>query len=274
MRRSARSTSASPLPRTLRTLLRVLVRLRVLWIILIAALFLSGCVKYDVGIHYDGQNHGEIVQHVRLSDRLTNFSDAAQDWLRSVEQRTKQLGGRVKRLSNQELLVRIPFNNGADLEAKFNQFFQAETEPSVSDSNPELDLPKVTSHLAFTESNLLLLERNRLSFDVDLRSLGVLSANGNLLVSPGSLIDLEFSLNTPWGARSVNSSSEALRQGSQLTWTLKPGEVNHLEAVFWIPSPLGIGTVAIALFVMGGSFVKSLLESPVEGQTLDQLHNS
>jgi PBP1b-binding outer membrane lipoprotein LpoB len=77
------------------------VRLRILWIILIAALFLSGCVKYDVGIHYDGQNHGEIVQHVRLSDHLTNFSDAAQDWLHSVEQRTKQLGGRVKRLSNQ-----------------------------------------------------------------------------------------------------------------------------------------------------------------------------
>ncbi|NJN58365.1 MAG: DUF3153 domain-containing protein [Leptolyngbyaceae cyanobacterium SL_5_9] len=259
----------------LRTLLRALVRLRVLWIILIAALFLSGCVKYDVGIRYDGQNGGEIVQHVQLSDRLTHFSDAAQDWLRSVEQRTKQLGGRVKRLSNQELLVRIPFNNGANLEAKFNQFFQAETEPSVGDSNPELDLPKVTSHLTFTESNLLLLERNRLSFDVDLRSLGVLSANGNLLVSPGSLIDLEFNLNTPWGARSVNSSSEAVRQGNQLTWTLKPGEVNHLEAVFWIPSPLGIGTVAIALFVMGGSFVKSLLETPAEGQTLDsQLHNS
>jgi hypothetical protein len=260
MRRSSRSTSASPLPRTLKPLARFLVQLRVLWIILIAALFLSGCVKYDVDIHYDGQNGGEIVQHVQLSDRLTNFSDAAQDWLRSVEQRTKQLGGRVKRLSNQELLVRIPFNNGADLEAKFNQFFQTETEPSVADSEPKLDLPKLTSHLTLIERNLLLLERNRLRFDVDLRSLGVLSANGNLLVSPGSLLDLEFSLNTPWGARSDNSSSQAVRQGNRLIWNLKPGEVNHLEAVFWIPSPLGIGTVAIALLVISGSFVKFLLE--------------
>jgi hypothetical protein len=166
-------------------------------------------------------------------------------------------------------LVRIPFSNGADLEAKFNQFFRAETEPSVSDSDAELDSPKLTSHLMFTESNLLLLERNRLSLDVDLRSLGVLSANGNLLVSPGPLIDLEFSLNTPWGARSVNSFNQAVRQGNQLTWTLKPGEVNHLEAVFWIPSPLGIGTVAIALLVMGGSFIKSLLEPQAEIQAIE-----
>jgi hypothetical protein len=260
MRRSASSTSASLVSRTLKILIRGLIRLRVFWIILIAALFLSGCVKYDVGVHYDSQNHGTIVQHVRLSDRLTSFSDAAQEWLHSVEQRTKQLGGRVKRVSHQELLVTIPFNNGADLQEKFNRFFQAEAEASVGDSPAELGLPELTSHLTLTESNLLLLERNRLSFDLDLRSLGVLSSSGNVLVSPGSLIDLEFSLNTPWGARSVNSSSEAVRQGKQLIWTLKPGEVNHLEAIFWIPSPLGIGSVAIALLVISGSFVKSLLE--------------
>jgi hypothetical protein len=264
MRRSASSTSASLVAKTLKILLQGLIRLRVFWIILIAALFLSGCVKYDVGIHYDSQNHGEIVQHVRLSDRLTSFSDAPQEWLRSVEQRTKQLGGRVKRLSNQELLVRIPFNNGADLQEKFNQFFQTEAASSDGDSAAELGLPEITSHLTLTESNLLLLERNRLNFDLDLRSLGVLSSSGNLLVSPGSLIDLEFSLDTPWGARSVNSSSEAVRQGKQLVWTLRPGQTNHLEAVFWIPSPLGIGSVAIALLVISGSFLKSLLEPQPE----------
>ncbi|MBD2001322.1 DUF3153 domain-containing protein [Leptolyngbya sp. FACHB-541] len=264
MRRSSSSTSASLVVTALKLLIRVLVRLRVFWIILIAALFLSGCVKYDVGVHYDSQNHGTLVQHVRLSDRLTSFSDAAQEWLRSVEQRTKQLGGRVKRVSDQELRVTIPFNNGADLEEKFNQFFQSQAEASVDDSTAELGLPELTSHLTLTESNLLLLERNRLSFDLDLRSLGVLSSKGNLLVSPGSLIDLEFSLDSPWGARSVNSSSEAVRQGKQLVWMLKPGEINHLEAIFWIPSPLGIGSVAIALFVISGSFVKSLLEPQPE----------
>lgn len=263
MGRSASSTSASLVAKMLKILIRGLIRLRVFWIILIAALFLSGCVKYDVGVHYDGQNHGTIVQHVRLSDRLTSFSDAPQEWLRSVEQRTKQLGGRVKRLSNQELVVRIPFSNGADLQEKFNQFFQTEA-ASVGDSAAELGLPEITSHLTLTESNLLLLERNRLSFDLDLRSLGVLSSSGNLLVSPGSLIDLEFSLDTPWGARSVNSSSEAVRQGKQLVWTLKPGQTNHLEAIFWIPSPLGIGSLAIALLVVSGSFVKSLLEPQPE----------
>jgi len=54
---------------------------------------------------------------------------------------------------------------------------------------------------------------------------------------------LEFSLNTP-GVRSVEKAEndvrpESYQKGRQLVWTLKPGQLNHLEAV-WLPSPIGI----------------------------------
>jgi hypothetical protein len=53
--------------------------------------------------------------------------------------------------------------------------------------------------------------------------------------------------------------SEVQQQGKQLVWKLKSGAENHLEAVFWVPSPLGIGTVAIVLLVIGGIFLRAQL---------------
>ena len=49
---------------------------------------------------------------------------------------------------------------------------------------------------------------------------------------------------------------ESYLEGKQLVWKLKPGEINYLEAVFWIPSPVGIGAVIIALFVAAGISLK------------------
>ncbi len=96
---------------------------------------------------------------------------------------------------------------------------------------------------------------------LDLRSLSLLSSNGSLLVSPGGLLELDFSLNTPWGAQSMETVAgaivpESYQEGKQLVWKLKPGEINYLEAVFWIPSPVGIGAVIIALFVAAGISLK------------------
>ena len=225
----------------------------------------TGCVQYDVGVNFESQTRGEIVQHIKLGERLTSFSsDTVADWLKSVEQRVRLLDGKTKRLSDREVLVRIPFNNGAELENKFNQFYNpiAQTAKYRVASPLETDLPKFESHLSVKQNNLLLVLRNRLSLELDLRSLSLLSSNGSLLLSPGGLLELDFSLNTPWGAENIETTvagalvPEIYEQGKQLVWKLKPGEVNYLEATFWIPSPVGIGALIIALFVAAGTAVK------------------
>ncbi len=224
----------------------------------------TGCVQYDVGVNFESQTGGEIVQHIKLGERLTSFSsETVAEWLKSVERRVRLLDGKTKRLSQTEVLVRIPFNNGAELQDKFNQFYNpiAQTAKSRVASPLETDLPKFESHLNVKQNNLLLVLRNRLSLELDLRSLSLLSSNGSLLLSPGGLLELDFSLNTPWGAKSIETVAGALvpesyQQGKQLVWKLKPGEINYLEAIFWIPSPVGIGALIIALFVAAGIALK------------------
>ncbi len=242
---------------------RLAVRLRVLWVILLASVLLSGCVKYNVGVNFEGQHHGAIVQHIALEERLTNFSNSqVQEWLTSIERRAQQLDGKTKRLSDQELVVTIPFNNGTELESKFNQFFNPVVKKDTpSETAESADLPKFNSKFHIDQGNFIFWQRNHLSYDVDLRALGVVSTNGNVIVSPSTLLDLQFSLETPWGARSVEKAPDAITpevydNGHQLMWTLKPGQLNHLEAVFWLPSPLGIGTLVIVLLVLGGFYLK------------------
>ena len=237
--------------------------LRPLLVALIACLCLTGCIQYDVGINYASQTQGEIVQRIRLTEQLTSLNNpTARAWVSTIEHRAKQVGGQVRRPSKQEVIVTIPFNNGKDLQSRFNKFFQPAAVPlPASGKARTLDVPQVDAHLTVKESNLILLQRNRLTYDLDLRSLGVLSADGSLIVSPGSLLEFEFSLNTPWGARSTGSSLPPTRQNHQLTWTLAAGAQHHLEAVFWLPSPLGIGTAAIALLVAIGSYLKTQVDA-------------
>jgi hypothetical protein len=243
---------------------RTVVRLRVLVILLLASLLLSGCVKYDLGVNFEGPHQGAIVHHIKLGEKLTSFSnDQVQDWLKSIERRSHQLQGKVKRVSDKDLLVTIPFSSGAELESKFNQFFNPNTEEK-SVSKPSLEavnLPNFDAKFHLAQSNLLLLQRDRLSYDLDLRSLGVLSSNGNVIVSPSSLFDLQFALETPWGARSIQKAENAIApdvyyNGHQLVWKLEPGQINHIEAVFWMPNPLGLGTVLILALIVVGFYLK------------------
>lgn len=233
-------------------------RSRLTWLVLCASLLLSGCVQYDVGINFASPNRGEIVQHIKLGERLTSFSgESATQWLSSIERRARQLQGKVKRISAEEIDVKIPFNNGAELTQKFNQFFNPVSQSNTSPVAATEELPKIDSKLVLQQNNLLLLLRNRLSYDLDLRSLSLISNSSNVLVSPGSLFDLEFRLNTPWGSRSIENAISPDNQNRQQTvWKLQPGQLNHIEAVFWLPNPLGIGAVAIALFVAGGIFLR------------------
>lgn len=237
-------------------------------VVLVMAVSLSGCVRYDVGIHYDGQFHGEIVQQVKVKQSLANLSDAAPKvWLSAIERQTKRLGGRVQRVSDQEVRLTIPFNNGKELQTKFNQLYQLAPEAAETlddDGYTTTDrpaIPDIHSNLTIHENNFIVLLRTHLSYDVDLRSLGLLSSEGRLIVGPGSLLNLEFRLVTPWGAKALASMNALTPQtvGQELLWTLQAGTVNHLEAIFWLPSPLGIGAVAIALFTLLGIGLKALI---------------
>ncbi len=246
----------------LSALAKILVRVRFVCLLLLASLLLSGCVHYEAGINFDNPNRGELVQHIKLAERLTSFSgDSVYEWLNSIERRARQLEGKVRRVSNEEIIVTIPFSNGQELQTKFNEFFnpkinqKTEAVKGISDS----ELPKIESNLLLYQNNFLLLVRNRLIYDLDLRSLSLIASKGNVLANAGSILDLEFSLKTPWGARTIQKTENAIQPekiNNQLVWKLTPGELNHIEAVFWLPSPLGIGSLLILLFVVGGFYLR------------------
>jgi hypothetical protein len=233
-----------------------------LWLVVITSLLLSGCVKYDVGVNFNHSNSGELVQHIKLGERLTSFSgDYVYAWLDSIENRARKLEGKARRISQEEIIVTIPFSNGQELQTKFNEFFSShntqKVEANANETNSEL--PKIESNLLLFQNNFLLLVRNRLIYDLDLRSLALIASKGNVLADTGAILDLEFSLKTPWGAKNIQLTENAVepqKQGNQLVWRLQPGELNHIEVVFWLPSPLGIGALLIILFVWGGLYLR------------------
>ncbi len=230
-------------------------------IILCLVTLLTGCVRYDVGINFDNPHRGKIVQQIKIGEQLTSLSQAeAKKWLNSIETRAQDLQGKVKRLNSQEILVTIPFGNGKELTEKFNRFFHSDTVLTATPNLQDTSLLELDSQMSLQQSNLVFLERNLLDLTIDLRALGVLSEQGKIVVSPGSLVNLEFQLNTPLKARSISSDNNLQplvnTPGQPLVWQLQPGQINHIEAVFWLPSPIGIGIVAIILLAILGYVLK------------------
>jgi hypothetical protein len=248
--------------RPLKLVLSQLYRRQVLPLVLLLSLLLSGCVRYDVGVNFHNSNSGQLIQHIKLEERLTSFSgDYVYEWLNSIEKRARKLEGKAQRVSREEVVVTIPFSNGQELQTKFNEFFnshnQENTETETTESSS--DIPKIESNLLLFQNNFLLVVRNKLIYDLDLRSLALIASKGNVLADAGSILNLEFALNTPWGAKNIPVSDTAIapeKKGQQLVWQLQPGELNHIEVVFWLPSPLGIGALLIILFVWGGIYLR------------------
>ncbi len=236
-------------------------RLRFVCLVVLASLLLSGCVQYEAGVNFDNSNRGELVQHIKLAERLTSFSsDSVHEWLNSIERRARKEQGKVRRLSPEEIIVTIPFSNGEELQTKFNEFFNPNINQKTEvKATSDSELPKIESNLLLFQNNFLVLVRNRLIYDVDLRSLSLIASNGNVLANAGSILDLEFSLKTPWGARNIQQTESAIapeKNQNKLVWKLIPGQLNHIEATFWLPSPLGIGSLLIILFVAGGLYLR------------------
>ena len=228
-------------------------------LILCLATLLTGCVKYDVGVNFATPYSGEIVQHVRVSEQLTHLApEETQKWLKSIEKRSRKLDGKINKLNDREVLLTIPFGNGAELAEKFNQLFQTKVTQNATIPIEKRELIKLDSQVSIHQSNLVFIERNSVDLAIDLRALKGLNQE-KIVVDPNSAADLEFKLTTPWIARSLshhNTLQPLDRSGKTLVWQLQPGEINHIEAVFWLPSPVGIGAAAIILLAILGFVLK------------------
>jgi len=223
------------------------VQLAVKRLVLIAlALCLTGCVDYDLGIRFDSQTHGALTQTLHLSERVAQLNPtSAQQWLRQFEQQTR---GKVQRLDGNTVKVTVPFYNGTDLSNTFNALFDTDSNPTLSQLPGSPQLP---AHLDLRQKNWLFALRNQISLDIDLTSLTELRAQAR---DSWRVLNLAFHLVTPWGVQSA--VGDTLMRGHETTWILKLGQVNHIEAIFWVPSPIGLGAGAITLVVIAGYLVK------------------
>lgn len=222
---------------------------------------LTGCVDYDVGITFDSPYEGTIAQHIQIGEELAELDrSATKQWFKSIEDRAYQLRGKAQRISSEELAVIIPFTNGKELVEKFNQFFYGDSSPNASSSLTEsTDLASINSQMSLRQSNLLLFERNYINLTVDLRTLGAIDNQSKIVVTPNSFANLTFQLNAPWIARSLQGSNRLdpiKNTPGKLIWQLQPGQINHIEAVVWLLSPLGIGTAVIILLSIAGFYLK------------------
>lgn len=230
-------------------------------VVLCLATLLTGCVDYDVGVTFSTPYKGEITQHIKVSNTLTSFAPSeTKKWLNSIEKRSRQLKGNIKKLNSQELLLKIPFGNGQELAQKFNQLFQTTIVPDATIPQGKADLIQLNSQVSLEQNNLIFIERNSIDLAIDLRALEVLTKQDKIDLATDSLADLEFQLNTPWIAHSVSDSdylqpiNSTLKKG--LVWQLHPGKMNHIKAVFWLPSPIGIGTGLIIILMLLGFLLK------------------
>jgi hypothetical protein len=215
------------------------------------AIALSGCVKYDTGVNFYGLNYGEIVEHIQLGEQLSSFSQsAAQKWLASIEERTKQAQGRIERITERELQVIIPFNNAQELVTKIEGYFNPD--PSTNGARS-----KLKSRMQIDQSNFLLAVKNHLIYDIDLSALSIATTDPKVSVGSTNIVDLNFSIQSPWGVRNNDRIANVKSSGDrQVTWQLKPGKINHLDAIFWLPNPLGIGAIVIILISLAGYYLK------------------
>ena len=211
-------------------------------------LLLTGCLQYDLDIQFDSQTHGQLIQalHWRGAEVLTN-----PDWTERLEElrdRTAAVDGTIRFVDEQTLTITIPFNNGGELEQKFNDFFNAATS-----STGLLDLPSgetITAHLALRQNNWFGVIFNHVDIQFDLTAVPDLAATRLPLLQTQQLLVGNVRLTAPW----VRLPTGELTASGQ--WSLVPGTLNTIAADFWVPSYIGIGAAAIALIVLIGYGLK------------------
>ena len=209
-------------------------------VIVALSLCLGGCVDYQLGIQFDSQTHGVLTQTLHLDDQFVALNkDARQQWLQIFIQEAKTFSGHVSALEDGTLQIQIDFYNGADLTQKFNQLFAKD---GLMTQVP--GAPPLLAHLDLAQENWGVALLNQLHADIDLSALQADNAVGD-----GGALDRWRTLGLSFQIDSIEGSRQ---------WTLIPGQVNSIDATFWIPSPIGIGAVVIGALCAGGYGLKRL----------------
>ncbi|MEL6383834.1 MAG: DUF3153 domain-containing protein [Cyanobacteria bacterium J06626_18] len=217
-------------------------------IVLLGALLLVGCLQYDLDVQFDSQTHGQFLQQMHWRGGAIASEAKLSPWLQFLTERTEAVGGKLKLLPDNGLEVTVPFNNGRDLEARFNQFF------NPSEADIPFTLPSgepIQAELALQQGNWVVAINNHIYLCIDLTAIPDLKETGLPLLQTAQLLEGKITLTTPWG---VTASLPEIPSAG--TWSLTAGEVNQFEADFWVPSPIGIGAIAIGMLVAIGYGVK------------------
>ncbi|PZU96108.1 MAG: hypothetical protein DCF32_21930 [Leptolyngbya sp.] len=242
-------------------------------LLLLLPLLLSGCLRYDLTLRFDHQSHGQISQTIDLSDRGAALAQLTlEPWLEELKVRSRPLGGQLSQ-SPQTLTLTVPFGTAADLGDRFRQLFAAVSpkiesvsaeEPSPADRPTYLQLPgwePVPFALAIDQTNWLLASRTHLTYRIDLRQL---PPNGDDLADSFPWADLHFRLQVPWGLAELAPTATPPTQQdvTGATWSLEPGEITTIDATFWLPNAIALGTLGIAALVLTGYSLRYRIFKP------------
>lgn len=224
---------------------------RTLCVSLLLCPLLGGCVDYDLGIRFDSQTQGYLTQTLHVSDRILPLGNTDRDaFFQQIISQTQALSGSANRLDDTTLNVTLPFSNGEQLVERFNR--QANLLSSLPGA------PVVNTHLALQQNNYLFALRNHLTYSLNIDEFEAFAASDTF--NDFSWLTLTFHLTTPWGVTSTGPSAPTSPaptiEGHTATWHLAANQPQQIEAVFWIPSPIGIGAGAIALFCILGERLK------------------
>lgn len=250
---------------SIQTILGRLVKrpLRQTLLLLALPLLLSGCLRYDLTLRFDHQSHGQISQTIDLSDRgAALVQPTLEPWLEELKVRSRPLGGQLSQ-SLQTVTLTVPFGTATDLGDRFRQLFAAAApeiesvtteEPPPADSPTYLQLPgwePVPFTLAIDQTNWLLASRTHLTYRLDLSQL---PSNGDDSADAASWADLSFRLQVPWGLASLapTATPPTQQDATGATWPLEPGEITYIDATFWLPNAIALGTLGIAALVLAG----------------------
>ena len=110
-------------------------------------------------------------------------------------------------------------------------------------------LSAIPLSLEVSQRNWLLASRIHLIYDLDLQSLSPWLTTAEDRGDP-----LTWRLQVPWGGVALQPGSlpATVIGPKELLWSLQPGQFHHIDVVFWLPNPIGLGTLGIVLLVLLG----------------------